>query len=421
MNRSSLIILTLVFISLSPVQGGSNITQRTVYLNEGVVLIKFVNMGVDAYWGTHILEHAADAFPILEDLIGIPFPSHIESVEIYGKKELEIEWAVGYNDSVKNLVALKSDHPDPTIVFHELVHFWTENYDIPWPLAEGYCNLYADLCAARLGLNEVAVSSADWNQLYYDLRKYKVKAPLNDLDYMSPQTEGALREYFYIASTVIMFNFYDTVGEESLKAINQQVAQSSLDNSRRGGFGIIYYLKAVKEATGLNHADLFMPVILAEWEPEHEQAFQQAVGQFCAVSELTQIDDSDEQMRLALSALVKGKFSDFRVQEDVIITSYYLELAEKEKEEEPQETLPPVEEKGLLQNKLFLAGIGMLVVVIILLVYILSKIAGEEEKLEWEVPSTEGPELWIPPPTQKSTEEITEELPEIPDLGELTK
>ncbi len=418
MNRLFTFVMILIVISLFPVQGGSNITQRAVYLNERVVLIKFVNMGVDAYWGNHILDNAASALPILEDLIGVPLPSHIESIEIYGRRDLIEEWMLGYNDG--NLVALKTDHPDPTIVFHELVHFWTTHYSIPWPLAEGYCNLYADLCAIQLGLNEVAYSQVDWEEQYYDLEKHQGKTPLNDLNYGDSQTAEIQREYFYLASTVIMFNFYETVGEESLRAINQQVAQSSLDGTR-SGIGIIQYLRIVKEVTDKNYANLFMPVILAEWEPEHEQAFQEGVGRYCAVSELTQVPDSDENMQLALTALLKGKFSDFQATEQAIVVEFYAEQKEVEEEEIPQETLAPPEEKGLLHNRLFLMGIAMLVVVVILLVYILSKIAKEEEEYEWEVPRTKEAELWISPPEQPPTEELVEELPEIPDLEELTK
>ena len=418
MNRLFTFVMILIVITPFPVQGGSNITQKAVHLNERVVLVKFVNMGVDAYWGNHILDNAASALPILEDLIGVPLPSYIESVEIYGRRDFAEEWLLGYNDG--NLVALKTDHPDPTIVFHELVHFWTIHYSIPWPLAEGYCNLYANLCATQLGLNEVAYSQVDWGQEYYDLKEHQGRTPLNDLDYMNPQTAEIQREYFYLASTVIMFNFYETVGEESLRAVNQQVAQSSLDGYR-GGIGIIQYLRIVKEVTGRNYADLFMPVILAEWEPEHEQAFQEGVGRYCAVSVLTQIPDSDENMQLALTALVKGRFSDFRATEQAIVVEFYAEQKEAEEEEIPQETLAPPEKKGLLSNKLFLIGIVMLVVVVISLVYILSKIAGEEEEYEWEVPRTKEAELWISPPEQTPTEELVEELPEIPDLEELTK
>ncbi len=417
-----LFLFALVVISLFPVQGGSNITLQAVSLDERVVLIKFINMGVDAYWSSHILANAASALPVLEDLIGVPLPEEIESIEIYGEKSLGMEtWMVGYNSG--HLVKLEKDHPDPTIIFHELVHFWTIHYNIPWPLAEGYCDLYADLCARQLGLNEVAVFEVDWESEYYNLQNHRGKTPLNNLNYMSSKVKSSQREYFYLASGVIMFNFYEKVGEENMKHINVQLAQSDL-NPDMGGFGIVQYLKIVKEVTGANYAHLFMPVILAEWEPEQEDAFVKAVGRYCAVSALTQTSDIDEQMKLALGALANGRFQEFHTSLGTIIDDYYAELRRQEEEQKEQVIEEPVieEEGGLLHNRLFMAGIAMLAVVVILLIYSLSRIAKEEEEFEWEVPESgsKEPGYWVPP-QQRPTEEITEELPELPDLEELTK
>jgi len=382
-------------------------------------VVRFINMGVDAYWGEHILENAAAALPLLEELIGVPLPPQIESVEIYGREDLGMEeWVLGYNDELNKLVALKTDHPNPTIVFHELVHFWTIHYNIPWPLCEGYSNLYADLCALRLGLYEVAYPDIDWEQKYTELEKHTGKVPLNNLDYMNPNTPEEQVDYFYLASTTIMYNFYETVGEENLKAINEKVAQSSLDD-RRGGVGIIQYLRIVKEVTNVNYAELFMPVVFVEWEDSHVASFERGVGRYCAVSALTGISDIDEQMVLAMTALVNGKFAEFHTAEQDIINDFYAQQVGEEKELPEQEIIYPEKKTGLLQNKLFLAGIVILIVVIILLVYILSKIAKEEEEFEWEQLPLEEHEFWSPP--QRSTEEIEEELPEIPDLGELTK
>lgn len=419
MKRLLICILILASVSAVPVQG-ANISQRAVYLQERVVVVRFINMGVDAYWGEHILENAATALPILEELIGVPLPPQIESVEIYGKRDLGLEeWVLGYNDTVADLVALKTDHPNPTIVFHELVHFWTNHYNIPWPLAEGYCNLYADLCALRLGLYEVAYPDMDWEQQYVNLQNHDGNVPLNNMNYMDPERPEVEVDYFYLASTVMMYNFYETVGEENLKAINEKVAQSSLDG-RRGGVGIIQYLRVTKEVTGVNYAHLFMPVVFAEWEDGEVNSFEEGVGRYCAVSALTGAPDSDEQMGVALTALVNGKFAEFETAEQDIVNNFYAQQMVEEKELPEQEIIYPEKKTGLLSNRLFLAGIVVLVVVVILLIYALSKIAKEEEEFEWEQAPLEGPAFWSPPP-QRPTEEIAEELPEIPDLGELTK
>ncbi len=414
-----LFIIILVLAALSPVQGGSNITQRAVSLQERVVLVKFINMGVDAHWGNHILENAAYALPVLEDLIGIPLPQQIESVEIYGKRDLGVEeWAVGYNDG--NMVALKTDHPDPTIVFHELVHFWTFHYHIPWPLVEGYCNLYADLCAAHLGLNEVAYPDLDWQQEYEALQKDKGKVPLNTLDYSRPDIPEEQVHYFYWASTVIMYNLYEAAGEENLKAINGKVAEYSLDD-KRGGIGIIQYLRAAKEVTNVNYTRFFMPVILTEWEEGDVSAFENGIARYCAVSTLTGVSDTDEQMVLALNALLVGKFSDFDATGQNIVKDFYAKQMQKEKQPVEQEIVYPEKKTGLLYIKLFLVGVATLIVGISLLFFILSKLAKEEEEFEWEEPlPSERPQMWVPPPERKFAEDI-EKLPEIPDLEELTK
>lgn len=389
-----------------------------MYLNERVVLIKFINMGVDAYWGSSILENAATALPILEDLIGVPLPSQVESVEIYGMKKLgEVEWAVGFNDG--NLVALKKDFPNPTHVFHELVHFWTIHYSIPWPLAEGYCDMYADLCAAKMGLLGVTLPAVDWRKVYLGLASYEKGFPLNSFDYHSPTVKEEEVQHFYLVSEIVMYNFYTTVGEENLKLINQKVAQSSLDASV-GGIGIAQYLRIVKEVTGINYANLFMPVVFGAWQPADEVVFQEAVARYCAVSELTKTPDSDEQMKQALAAMVNGNFSQFQIAQQAVITSFY----EKQKKEElpiEQEIIYPEKKTGIFSNKLLIFGIIMLVVVVTLLVYIFLKLAREEEEEISFEDTMESKGFWTPPKEGFTEKADTGELPEIPDLQNLTK
>ena len=411
-----LLILIIFLLSVVPVQGGNNITQKAVYLSQRVVVVKFVNMGVDAHWGTHILDNAATALPLLEELIGAPLPPQIESVEIYGRKDLGEEWLLGYNDG--NLVALAKDHPDPTIVFHELTHFWTIYYNIPWGLAEGYSNLYADLCAAELGYDKLIYSNINWAAEYAKLKDTKAKAPLNNMDYMNPALPEDQRAYFYSASTIIMFNLYETVGEENLKAINLKVSQSSLDG-RRGGTGIIHYIGIVRDVTKINYAGLFMPIIFTEWEEENVKSFENAVGRYYAVSELTGIPDSDETMSLALNALLNGKIAEFRSQEQAMVTDFYAQQMQPETLP-PHEIVYPEKERGFFSNTLLIAGIIILVVVVAALIFVISKLAKEEEEFEWEErPLKEGPAVWGPP-EQEFPEEI-EELPELPDLEGLTK
>ncbi len=412
-----LFIFILVLMSITPVQAGSNITQRAVYLSERVVVIRFINMGVDAHWGNNILENAASGLPLLEDMIGAPLPPAVKSVEIYGKKNLGVmEWAVGYNDG--NLVALQTDHSNPMTLFHELVHFWTIHYSIPWGLEEGYCELYADLCSAKLGYEGVIYPEIDWAYEYEELKNHKGETPLNSFDYRSPNITDEQVDYFYWASTVIMYNFYETVGEENLKTINRKVAQSSLDGEK-GGTGIIHYIGIVREVTRINYAKMFMPVVFTDWESPQIDDFEEAVGRYYALSTLTEIPDTDEKMALALKHLVQGKLSDFRNAEKNIITTFnnqQLRAAELPE----QEIIYPEKEKGFFSNTLLIAGIILLVVVVVALIFIISKIAKEEEEFEWEeTPLKEGPPLWTPP--QQGLPEETEELPELPDLDELTK
>ncbi len=398
-------------------------------------MVKFINMGVDASWGSHILEKAASALPVLEDLIGAPLPPQVQSIEIYGKKELGIEeWAVGYNDG--NIVALKTDHPNPTTVFHELVHFWTIHYHIPWPIQEGYCELYADLCATNLGLYEVAYPHVDWAKQYEMLQEYRQKAPLNSFDYRDPGLPQERIDYFYLASTVIVYNFYDNAEEETLKKINGRISELATEGiflyDKPGEVGILQYLRIAKEVSGVNYAELFIPIILEEWGPGEVKAFEDGVARYCAVSQLTQIPDSDEQMKLALTALVNGDFAGFQTAQQALVTNYYAQLA-KQNTPPPTQTLPPIQEKkGLLHNKFFLFGLGMFAVGLILLIYVLPKLLKEEEELEWEKPrsgtytSPGKSGLWAPPvqpsePSELFRKEPSEDRPEIPDLQELTK
>jgi hypothetical protein len=422
------ILVFLLCISvLVPVEGARNVTQTTVYLQERPIIIKFVNMGVDAYWGAHILEHAAEALPILEDFIGVPLPSGIESVEIYGRKVLDMEeWAVGYNDG--NKVVLEKDHPNPVIVIHELVHFWTIYYKVPWPLVEGYCNMYADLCVTEMGLYEITYQNRDWEAEYLQLEENPSRIPLNNFNYLSEDVSDESVDYFYLASTVIMYNVYNTVGLIQLKNINQLMAAYPIDDTV-GGIGIVQYAKLVKETTGINYAHLFMPVITTEWEDTDETLFEESVERYSAVQKLIGVTDSDEQMRTALIALVNGNYAEFRTIEQTMVTEYYLELEKQESELPDQEIIHPVKETGILQNRLFLIGVIMLVVVVILLIYILRKIVGEEEDvLEWESKGVAPQEFWksqrpepelLPGKKGGAEKSIPEEMADVDSLDEL--
>ena len=418
----------MVIMAFVPVEGAKNITQTTVYLQERPIIIKFINMGVDAYWGAHILENAATALPILEDLIGVPLPSEVESVEIYGRKTLDMEeWAVGYNDG--NIVALEKDHPNPFIIFHELVHFWTIYYGVPWPLNEGFCNLYSDLCATELKLFEITYQNMDWEAEYILLQENNSKKILNTFNYISPDISKESRDFFYWASTVIMYNFYETVGIDDMKEINRLMAAYPMDNNL-GGIGIIQYLKLTKEATGITYAKLFMPTIMTSWNETDEIQFEESVGRYCAVQKLIGVSDSDEQLRSGLIALVNGKFSDFRTIEQAMVTEYYVELEKQETELPEQEIIYPEKKTGILQNRLFIIGVVMLVVVVVLLVIILSKLVGEEEEIqEWEKKSVAPQEFWksqAPEPQVMPEIEPTTrmkergEIEDVGDLGELS-
>lgn len=431
-----LFILVMILASLFTYSGpaeGSNVAQRTVYLQERMVVIKFVNRGVDAYWSDHILGKAVEGLPILEELIGVPLPDEVNTVEIYGEKRISPGWAVGYNNG--NLVGLETNHPKPIHVFHELVHFWTKFYDIPWPLSEGYCNLYADLCADRLGLHEVGSVGfdgvhVDWEQAYKDLPTLNGKSPLNSFNYRAEGVTEEQIKYFYLASTVIMHHFYETVGEQSLKKINQKLPETNID-SAINGVGIVQYVGITKKVTGVNHAGLFMPVILTEWTPEQVKAFEEGVSRYYAVSEVIGVTYTDEQMKQALQNLVKGRFSQYQSAVDTIVTEYYQKIEEEKTQPVEYEVIPAEKKTGILHNKLLLFGLAMLIVVIVLLIYSLSKLAKEEEVFEWETPgkreSSWGPSKSADEESLLTEEEITEESteseerPEIPDLEELTK
>ncbi|MBU6998725.1 MAG: hypothetical protein HXS41_13440 [Theionarchaea archaeon] len=424
-----LVVAILMLLSVPSIQGGSNVTQRAVYLENGVVLVRFINMGVDAYWGDEVLANAIEALPILEDLIGVPLPPSIKTVEIYGRKTVAAqEWIVGYNDG--NQVSLKTDHPDPTIIFHELVHFWTFHYHIPWPLAEGYCNLYADLCAWRMGYVEVPLQYIDWEAVYSGLKGFEGRAPLNSFNYLGDVSEEQV-EYFYMASTAVMYRFYETVGEDSLKIINQRVAEPVLNpdsgrtplNDSRGGTGILEYLKIDKEVTGVNHAEIFMPVVLAEWGDDQVRGFERGISRYIAVSEVLKGSEFSDQFNPAVNALLQGQFEVFQTTAIQLVEDYYKEELRKATETPAYTVIPAEKETGLLHNKLFWIGVITLVVGISLLAYVISGLVKEEEEFEWESPSRDERKSWMPPrhSIPEEPEEPDEERPETPDLRELTK
>ena len=402
----SLICLMLI---LAPITYAKerNITEKVVFLKAGAIKVRFHNMGVDANWGKELLENTAKALPVLEDLIGVNFPSDVETVEIYGIPEKEWKgygWAVGINQNGTQIL-MREDHPNPTNIYHELVHFWTTHYNVPHALIEGYCVLYSYLVAKHFGENVVAYDlllyhsvNAFESEIKNNIRLIKTDNPkaivaLNSFDYGQELDEKKI-DYFYGMSSAIMFELAGVfeendaplygIGIERLKELNRMMMSSQFD-STISGVGTLQYIELLRQMTGKTMTDPFLPVFFTTWNDSTRTSFAKTFSYLSSAKIITGTSSStniDTGMRELATGNIDGATNYF----NLAIKTYYESLVSSTPPPTPPSTeAPPTGMQKLLsltKSPWFLSVLLIFFIVVIfssLGIYLYFRAKKEEE------------------------------------------
>jgi len=404
MKKGVLAILLMLIIASASPNSERNITERVVLLHNGAIKIRFHNMGVDANWGGEVLDNAAKALPVIEDLIGVDFPQEVASVEIYGT-EGEGGIYAGGNDGTR--IVMLAKHPaNSTYIYHELVHYWTIYYHVPWALKEGYAILYSYLAAKQFGEDVVAYNTfksksldafereVKENIVYIKTDQPRNLVLLNAFDYRQESDEKKI-DYFYGMSGAIMFTlagvYEDSdfhlygIGVEKLKEVNKRMMSSGFDDSV-GGIGTIQYIELLREMTGKTMVDLFMPVFFSSWDDAMRSSFARSFSYLASAKAIIGTNanpNMDTGIRELANGNPEGAINFFLI----AIKTYYEEL-EKAQIPSPTPAPTPAPKTGIqklvstvTESAWFLPIVLILIIIIIFVslgLYLYSRSRREE-------------------------------------------
>ena len=105
----------------------------------------------DDAWTAFVSEQILAGVPVLEELIGVPWPAPADGLDVIESVRPDAHGFGGWYDSTRNVIEI-GDELDPQLVFHELSHLWFngELFASRWIL-EGLAEEYGARVVAALG------------------------------------------------------------------------------------------------------------------------------------------------------------------------------------------------------------------------------------------------------------------------------
>jgi hypothetical protein len=210
-------------------------------------------------WGQHIFDINVEVLPILEDLIGIPYP-HDFDVVIYPKRSEDINMWNAQN-RLREGIWINRDRFTPdvirlwsytTVLIHETVHYWSDDavFKSPW-LKEGYCELFAYLALEKMGREEDAARrKREWSRTVEEKRYYSI--PLDVFEYEAAGPGNETTVMAYSKSALFCCEIYERYGLEPIQKINQHLFSNGIQADS------FTYMNLLEEYTGEDQKELFM-------------------------------------------------------------------------------------------------------------------------------------------------------------------
>jgi hypothetical protein len=166
----------------------------------------------DAEWADFAAAQVADAKPVLEDLIGLPWPSEEELAIVETAGPYAYGYAGWYSETDHTISV--GDELDPRVMVHELSHVWFNSklFADRW-VAEGFAEEYASTALDQLDQPQDGATAPD------------PRAPgavaLNDWSdpFLLDDTSEATEAYGYGAAWYVIDRVAEEVGLEELEAV----------------------------------------------------------------------------------------------------------------------------------------------------------------------------------------------------------
>ncbi len=194
----------------------------------------------------YILDLYGRAIPILEEIIGVPFPPSYPLIV----KKATLQEMKGFDgrNSGKGGIAIEASRINTSaVLIHELAHFWAASppFGEAW-MREGFADLYTYLALERLGYPSDAREHrkdlfAEYEHFRLLRRPY---SPLSEVTIPSELNNRNRREasYSYARSFVFVFSIYTAIDLPALQKFNQRLFAS---NKKIDWLDFVYGLEAV--------------------------------------------------------------------------------------------------------------------------------------------------------------------------------
>ncbi len=205
----------------------------------------------DAAWADNVTQTTIAAIPVLEDLIGAPFPGP-DKLRISEKGGQEIWGAAGVAacDNYMCGIAVRPDAGEQTLL-HELVHVWTGAFRNRW-LSEGTAEHISLKAAERMGFAAPASYEPGDESPLFPLDEWG-----SPVSFLTAGADVLEREYAgYEWSARFLMELEARTGPEPLRAAYAELVTAARDtvSSKR-------FMDTVEDAGGGNADDLFQRFI----------------------------------------------------------------------------------------------------------------------------------------------------------------
>jgi hypothetical protein len=230
-------------------------SQRTVRLENGTATLTLQAWPDDPAWEARIGSLVERALPVLEQEIGLAWPSD-QPLQV---REALIRSTGGYAgiyDPSEHRIDVAYAAPD-AVVIHELAHAWFNGGLVAdrW-IAEGFASHYANLAAQQLGIDPVPVAPPDPGA---------PAQPLNGWGPPSPDASSS-EAWGYTASLDLADEIAARAGEETLRTVWARAASGVAAYLPTNGGGAEQasgppdwrgFLDLLEEASGRDFTDLW--------------------------------------------------------------------------------------------------------------------------------------------------------------------
>jgi hypothetical protein len=195
-------------------------TQRTIPVADGSATVAMQAWPDDPAWEARVWSVVERAVPVLERLIGLPWPAGAP-LQVREALVRSTGGYAGIYDPAEHRIDISYAAPD-AVVIHELAHAWFNGGLVAdrW-IAEGFASHYADLAAKELGIDPMPVAPPDDPT---PSTPPAAPTPLNAWGQATPDATDA-ETWGYTASLRLADAIAARAGEDALRAVWSKAAR----------------------------------------------------------------------------------------------------------------------------------------------------------------------------------------------------